>query len=403
MMGEKYFAPRSLMLVFVLLTSVGSAFAQSPSSIQIFMPNGGLPPAPIRISITRDDGFSDIVFTDSKGKYQLPTPRNDTVTYRLVIESDKLTYDTTTASITLDRNSPNQHNVFLRQLSIVKLPADAVLDVSNYEKNVPSRARAAYKRGMEAVNQGQAEGAITNLQEAITLYPQYARALNDLGVVYLKLERFQEAEATFRKAIEVNKRFFHPRLNLGLVLEKEGKYQEALEVLEPVYNENHSMLEVRMTYATALERAGRIDDAQKLYYSITDSTNLPATVRADAYFGLGLILNRQGKYLDAIVQLQKSIRLVPNVSNSHLQLGAALLQVKQLPEAEQELLTAYELGGKAAGAAQLMLGEIYYAQKRFAESERAFGQYLKDVPAAPNAAQIAQWIADIRVSRKNGN
>lgn len=400
-MQPRMLALRGLTLALLSLAFAGISFGQSPSSIQIFMPNGGMPPAPVRISMTRDDGYTDIIFTDSKGKYQLGTPRNETVTYRLVIDGDKLTYDTTTASITLDRNSPNQHNVFLRPLSMVKLPAPGVLDVTNYEKNVPSKARVAYKRGMESVGQGHAESAITNLQEAITLYPQYVRALNDLGVVYLKLERFKDAEATFRKAIDVNKRFFHPRLNLGLVLEKEGKYKEALEVLEPLYNENHSMHEVRMAYATALERTGRAEDAQKLYYSITETTNLPAAVRADAYFGLGLILNRQGKYLDAIAQLEKSIGLAPNVTNSHLQLGAAYLQIKNLPDAERELLKAYDLGGSAAGAAQLMLGEVYYGQKRFVEAERAFAQYLKDVPAAPNAAQIAQLIADIRVSRKN--
>jgi tetratricopeptide (TPR) repeat protein len=400
-MRPRSFTFRCLMLAFFSLLLAVIAGGQSPSSIQIFMPNGGMPPAPVRITITRDDGYSDIVFTDSKGRYQLGTPRNETVTYRLVIDGDKLTYDTTTANITLDRNSPNQHNVFLRPLAIVKLPADSVLDVSDYEKNVPAKARAAYKRGMEAVSQDQAETAITNLQEAIALYPQYVRALNDLGVVYLKLERLKEAEATFRQASEINKRYFHPRLNLGLVLEKEGKHSEALEVLEPLYNENRSMHQVRMAYAAALERTGRMEDAQKLYYSITETANLPGAVKADAYFGLGLILNRQGKYLDAITQFQKSIQLAPNVTNSHLQLGAAYLQVKNLWDAESELLKAYALGGSAAGAAQLMLGEVYYTQKRFDEAERAFAQYLKDVPAAPNAAQITQLIADIRFSRKS--
>lgn len=400
-MRPRYSAFRSLTLALSSLVFAVTSFAQAPSSVQVFMPNGGMPPSPVRMAITRDDGFSDIVFTDSKGKYQLGTPRNETVTYRIVIDGDKLTFETTTANITLDRNSPNQHNIFLRPLSTVKLPEDGVLDVTNYEKNVPSKARAAYKRGMEAVSQAQAEVAINNLQEAITLHPQYVRALNDLGVIYLKLDRFDEAETTFRKAIDVNKRLFHPRLNLGLVLGKQEKYSEALEVLEPLFNENHGMVEVRMAYAKALERTGRLDDARKLYLSMIETKTLQPLVRADAHFGLGLILNRQGKYLDATTQLQRSIELAPNAMNSHLQLGAAFLQLKDLTNAERELLKAYSLGGRLAGGAQLMLGEIYYEQKRFAEAERAFAQYLKDVPAAPNAAQIAQLIADIRVSRKN--
>src|SRR5215813_8613095 len=402
-MGRNAVTFRALTLAFFLLVS-SSAAAQSPSSIQVFMPNGGLPPTAISLTLIRDDGTMDIVFTDSKGKFQLPTPRTQSINYRVIIEGDKQSYETTTATLTLDRNSPNQLNIFLKPLTSTARRSAAgagVLDVTNYEKTVPPKARAAYKRGMEAVNQANAEVAIANLQEAIRIYPQYVRALNDLGVVYMKLERFEEAEVAFRQAIEVNKRFFHPRLNLGLVLEKQGEYQEALKVLEPLYNENHGMVEVRMAYATALERVGKLDEAQRLFSAVADAKNLPEAVRSDAHFGLGLILNRQGKYLDAVAQLQKSIQLAPNAMNSHLQLGAAYLQLKELSGAERELLKAYELGGKAAGAAQLMLGQVYYAQNRFSDAERAFGQYLKDVPSAPNAAQIQQLIADLKVSKKN--
>ena len=400
-MRRNLFRLRCLMLAVICLVAVDRALGQAPSAIQIFMPNGGMPPSAIRMTLVRDDGYTDIVFTDSKGKFQINTPRTQTTFYRVIIEGDKLTYDTTTSSFTLDRNSPNQFNIFLTPIKTAKLPANAILDVANYEENVPSKARAAYKRAMEAVNNGQAEGAISNLQQAITLYPEYVRALNDLGVIYLKLDRLDEAAATFRRAIEINKRYFHPRLNLGLVLGKQGKYREALDILEPLYNENHGMLEMRLAYATALERAGEVAEAEKLFRSVVESKSLPPAARADAHFGLGLIYNRQSKYKEAVSELEEAIALAPNAANSHLQLGAALLQLKQLSAAERELLRAYELGGKSAGAAQLLLGQIYYEQKRFDEAGRAFRQYLTDVPSAPNAAQITQLIADLKVSVKN--
>src|SRR6266550_2565146 len=167
-MARRLLRLRSLMLAIVYLVAVDRALAQAPSAIQIFMPNGGMPPTAIRLTLIRDDGYTDIVFTDSKGKFQINTPRTQTTFYRVVIEGDKLTYDTTTASFTLDRNSPNQFNIFLLPFSAAKRPANAVLDVTDYEENVPAKARAAYKRAMEAVNNGQAEGAISNLQQAIS-------------------------------------------------------------------------------------------------------------------------------------------------------------------------------------------------------------------------------------------
>ena len=84
-----------------------------------------------------------------------------------------------------------------------------------------------------------------------------------------------------------------------------------------------------------------------------------------------------------------------------MQLGGALLQVQQFESAERELLRAYELSGNTAAGAQLLLGHVYYAQKRFPDAQRAFEQYLKDLPGAPNAAQITQLIAELKASAKN--
>jgi Flp pilus assembly protein TadD len=253
---------------------------------------------------------------------------------------------------------------------------------------------------MEFIGKGQLENAIGSLQQAMSLYPEYVRARNDLGVVFMKLNRLDEAAATFRQASDINKRFFHPRLNLGIVLTKQGKYKEAVDILEPLYEENHGMLEVRLAYARALEEAGHLSDAEKVYRSTLESKNLTPATQADMHFCLGVILNRQRRFADAVTELQKAIAL-DDAANSHLQLGAALMLLQQPAAAERELLRAYELGGQSAGAAQLLLGHVYYVQQRFGEAQRALEQYLKDVPSAPNAPQVAKLIADLKTKAKN--
>jgi Flp pilus assembly protein TadD len=395
------FGVRRWALAIICFVPTASALGQIPSSIQIFMPNGGLPPRAIRVTIFRDEGYTDIVFTDSKGKLDLPTPRAQSANYRITIESDKQTYDTTTASFSLERNNPNQITIFLEPLLAEKRPGDAVLDVNSSERNVPSKARAAYKRAMESIGKGQYESAINSLQQAISLYPQYVRALNDLGVIFLKQNRFDEAIATFRQAIAIDKRFFHARVNLGVALNKKGKYREALEVLGPLYDENHEMIDVRLAYANALEGAGELSEAEKIYRSTLESKSLSTKAQADTHFTLGVLLNRQGRFADAVRELEKAIALDHDAPNSYLQLGAALIQLQQLERAERALLRAYELGGNSAGGAQLLLGQIYYTQKRFGDAQRAFEQYLKDVPSAPNASQITQLIANLKAASKN--
>ena len=397
---------RGLVLAILCLVPFGSVPAQTtsggapPSSVQIFMPNGGVPGRALMMTIVSDLGRTDLVLTNSTGIYSMRTPTAAAVNYTVTVKGDDQTFETTSSSFRIERNSPGRFFVFLKPVPAAAKPVTGVIDAATLESNIPSKAHAAYQRAMEFIGKGQLESAIGSLQEAVRLYPEYVRARNDLGVVYMKLNRLDEAAATFRQASEINKRFFHPRLNLGIVLTQQRKYKEALDILEPLFEENHGMLEVRLAYARALEGAGQLSDAEKIYRSTLESKTLPPATQADMHFCLGVVLNRQRKFGNAVTELQKAIA-INDAANSHLQLGAALMLLEQPNAAEHELLRAYELGGQSAGAAQLLLGNIYYAQQRFSDAQRALEQYLKDVPAAANAPQITRVIADLKTRSKN--
>jgi tetratricopeptide (TPR) repeat protein len=217
----------------------------------------------------------------------------------------------------------------------------------------------------------------------------------------MKQDRLDEAATRFRTASEISKRFFHPRMNLGLVLNKQEKYREALDVLGPLYSENHRVLEVRMAYAKALAETQQLSDAEKLLRTTLPAKKIGPRTRATLYLELGVVLSRQERFAEAVIELEKSVELNRNVANAHLQLGAALMQMGRVERAEYELLRAYELGGGSVGSAQFLLGQIYYQQRRFVDSQRAFEQYLKDMPAAPNASQVRTLIAALRSGARN--
>lgn len=380
----------------------GIARAQAPpSSIEIFLPNGGMPSHAIELNLTRSDGYVDTVLTDSRGLYQFRTPPNQTATYTVTIKSDRQTYDTTTVSFSIFRNSPARQFIFLKPLSpeAKPKPANPVLDVANSEINIPADAHDAYKRATALIAGGQFAKAIPELKQAIELYPRYVRAINDLGVAYMKLKRFSEAESIFRQAIELDKRFFHPRMNLGIVLNRQEKYKEALEVLKPLYEENRGVLELRLAYGQALGGAGEFAEAEKIYASTLATKTLDDAAKATLHFRLGVLLNREGRFREAVVELQEAIALDPDGANSHVQLAAALMQLQETAKAKIELLRAYKLAGPDVGIAQLLLGQIYYAEKQFSAAQKCFEQYLRDVPLATNRDLIAKAIAEIKAGR----
>jgi Flp pilus assembly protein TadD len=168
-----------------------------------------------------------------------------------------------------------------------------------------------------------------------------------------------------------------------------------------LYEENHGMLEVRLAYANALSGAGETIQAEKIYQPILQLKDLPTLTKATVHFKLGFGLNRQGKFAEAVSEFDKAIALNPSIANAHMHLGGALMQLRQTERAERELLRAYELGGSAAAGAQLLLGHLYYEQKKSADAQKAFEQYLKDLPSAPNAAQVTQLIASLKAAPKN--
>ena len=373
------------------------AFTQAPPAIQIFMPGGTLPPRPIRFTLARDDGRIEVVFTDTKGKFQVTGDLIRDADYIVTVESDGSTYDTTVATFRIVRGTPVYTTVFLRPFTGKAITAPGVVDARAIAANVNKDAVAAYEAGMKALAGGQTETAITQLKRALKISPRYLRALNDLGVLYLQLNRLPEAAEFFAQAAKLDESFSIARLNLGVVLHRQGKDKEAVQILAPLYEKDRSMKGVALSYADALLGVGALVKAEQvLRGALGEQAN-----DVDLHFKLGVVLNRQDRFDDAAVELKKAVTINDTAANAHLLLGATFLQLNRLDEAEKSLLRAYEVAGPGAGNAQMFLGQLYLMQQKPAAALKAFEQYLKDIPSAPNVAQIKAEIEKLKAATKN--
>jgi tetratricopeptide (TPR) repeat protein len=390
-----------LALILFGCAATGSAQGDAPNVIEFFLPGGAQPNNVIRFTLARDDGRIEILFTDSKGKYSMRHELVKVGNYTITVESDRETYDTTTSIFRIIPNTGAiYHTVFLRPLRSPAVPRAKVFDVAGLDANVPAEAQAAYKEGMDLVVKGQTDAGVESLKRAESLYPQFLRAINDLGVVYLKQNRLEEAAAAFNRAIKVNPRFAYARLNLGITLNRQGKHAEAAALLETLYKENAELPGVRENYADALYDAGRLAECGKLLRTALVDPFITQKEKAELHYKLGRLLSRQEKTAEAVRELQRATELEPTAFNAHLLLGGNLLQLRRQAEAERSLLRAYELGGSEAGHAQLMLGQIYFSQQRYDLALRAFEQYLRDVPDAQNGGQVREAVAKLRASQR---
>jgi tetratricopeptide (TPR) repeat protein len=397
----------SLPVLFLGLWVYG--YPQAPPSIQVFMPNGSLPPRELRFTLTTDNGRVDTFFTDSKGRFLFT--RLDGLSanagYTITIQGDGRSFDTTSVSFKYYGNTVFYVPVFLRPFSspatsapgttAASKPTEAV-DLAELDVAVPKQARDAYDNAMRALRSGNAEDSIKKLEEALAIYPGYFRALNDLGVLFMKLNRLKEAAEVLQRAVKIAPRVYYPQLNLAIVRTRQGEYKVAIDSLEALRKENPGLIEIRTPLADALMAVDRLDEAEGHLRDVLTDGRLDRESLGDAQYKLGLLLNRRQRFEEAARELEAAAKILPKSARIHLQLGGALLQLKRLDEAELELLESYRLGGPEMGGAQLFLGELYFTQKRYELAMRAFEQYLTDVRGAPNSDQIRGVIERIRAA-----
>ena len=171
-------------------------------------------------------------------------------------------------------------------------------------------------------------------------------------------------------------------MNLGVAYNRQRRFDEAIKVLDKLVKDQPSLSIARIHLAEALLVSHQTDAVmEQLRLALADK-DLESSVRAEAHLRLGLLLNREERYSAAAPELEKVIAINPKDARAHLYLGGALFNLKRTAEAEAALKKAYELGGSSVAGAQLHLGQLYFLQKKFDLSQRAFEQYLKDTPNA---------------------
>lgn len=134
--------------------------------------------------------------------------------------------------------------------------APAPPSVSAVDLAIPSRAQKEFDRAQGLIDRQDFNKAIQTLNRAIAIYPSYAGAYNNLGVVYARLgDRDKEREA-LRKAISINDHFAPAYVNLGRMNITTGDFAGAEAEFSKAteYDPTDAMTLVLLTYAEFMSR-----------------------------------------------------------------------------------------------------------------------------------------------------
>jgi tetratricopeptide (TPR) repeat protein len=210
---------------------------------------------------------------------------------------------------------------------------------------------------------GRMDEAIEQYQKALGIWPRYVLARNNLGNVFLRNGRVDEAIEQYQKALALQPGDANTHDNLGNALLKKGQVDEAIIhfrqalALQPDDGATHDYL------GNGLLKKGQVDEAmahfQKALAIQPDNAEFHNNfgnallgkgkpdeaieqyqkalalrpVSAEFHNNLGTVLLRNGRVDEAIVHFQKAAEIQPDYIKAHEGLGMAFFQKAQVDEA----------------------------------------------------------------------
>ena len=171
--------------------------------------------------------------------------------------------------------------------------------------------------------------ALQYYRRAIEIKPDASETYVNVGNLYRKNGKLDEAKTSLERAINLNRTNIGAHNCLGLTWLQLGQYAMAIRLLEAANKLAPNNPEILYNLGTAYQEAGQIDSAEKKF---------KAALKVDPSFfeahnNLGLLLMDQGKYEDAVGAFKKSLAIKPNSYAAFCNLGNALKDSGNVGEA----------------------------------------------------------------------
>lgn len=253
-----------VLVVFLLLAGASAAQLDSGPTIrrvrvQVSLANGGCDAGTHVTLMSPGGAFAEATANQQCEAEFFNVPVG---TYHLRVSGQAIA-DADSGPIEMTPTASAELEVKLKRASAVEpnygFPASALVSAS--ELGIPTRARKEVERANELLRKQDLMHAIEKLRNAIAIYPAYAVAYNNLGVIYARLgDREHEREA-LEKAISFNERFALAYLNLGKMDIAAGDFPSAEAALNKAseFDFAEPQTLIMLAYAELMDR--RFDDA----------------------------------------------------------------------------------------------------------------------------------------------
>ncbi len=170
-------------------------------------------------------------------------------------------------------------------------------------------------------HQGDFDGALEVLKEAVALYPETVDLYVGLGYARLAREEFAWARRVFERALLIDSRHEDALVGLGETLLRLGEHARAQRLFDQVSKTSYGDdVELLLTMGRALYREALYSMARD--YFAKAAASRPESAEAAA--SLGYALHRLGNDVAAGRQIRRALRLDPELFEARVYLGHIL-------------------------------------------------------------------------------
>ncbi len=300
-----------LLRTFLLASAVLASTAAWAGFIrgQVFYPDGRMADhVVVRLRSDKID-YMDEQTTDPRGRFSFDGLNPST--YVLSIEGQGIRPYSKFIDISMSKMSNELITLqFDHPHDAKSVPPEGANSTLNaQEAEVPASARKEYEAGQKSVNEKHdADGGIKHYRKAIQLYGKYSDAYLALGLLYLDLQKFEDAQGALQTANEINPNAPGGYMALGTMYNLQKKYDDAEKALTRGLQLNPDVPLGQYELSKTYWAMGKWQDAEP---HAQKAAELSPTM-APVHVLLGNIALRKQDTLGALKEFKEYLRLDPN-------------------------------------------------------------------------------------------
>lgn len=294
----------------------------------------------------------------------------------------------------------------------------------------PTSTKAYFLLGRLYYLQGAFDASLSAYNKAQALKPEGSPELwNNLGLLYAKMERYDEAKEVYMKALSLRSAYPQVYYNLGLLAYKQkefdraqGYYEEAISLRPDYHQAYHNLalvftklgendkaiaayikvLEVKpdsvrdkLSLAVRYSKVKEYNKARAIYEAILDKDSSYFT----AWLNLGLVHYQQKEYQHSLEALEKAVELEPESEKAYRALAKSYSALKMHDEAISILQKLLEKNPSDVKTRLAFARSYYRAEKR----NTALREYNKVLRLDPENSVAKKMIERIEIKKRKNN